>query len=275
MGQRIASSRVESARVERSTAPPCGPTTSAANRGEFVYSRYAHPTGAAAERALGRSRAATHCSMRRGPAVTAIVLRVRPVRDDGRDRRGRLLRHGRALAVARALGVDVVEFDQTGAPPAGARSSGSRRRRTLSSRCPTGRRLRAHPGIRGLRRDGLDAGLPARARRGRRRRRPLGDEVPDGPHDAMLGATVSGASAPSASRVRARRGLAASPDAAAALLRGLETLALRMRRQTETATVIAARLSAPPSRARVRYPGFGGLISSTSPSRKRSRRRRR
>ena len=61
--------------------------------------------------------------------------------------------------------------------------------------------------------------------------------------------------------MRLRLGLAASPDAAAALLYGLETLELRVRRQTETARVLAGRLEQHPAVLHVRYPGFGGLMS--------------
>ena len=53
----------------------------------------------------------------------------------------------------------------------------------------------------------------------------------------------------------------ASPDAAWLLLRGLETLHVRVERQGETAAVLAARLRAHEKVTTVRYPGFGGLLS--------------
>jgi cystathionine gamma-synthase len=62
-------------------------------------------------------------------------------------------------------------------------------------------------------------------------------------------------------QVRLRLGLSASPDAAASLLRGLGTLELRVRRQTETAIELARRLAEHPAVLRVRHPGIGGLIS--------------
>ncbi len=83
-----------------------------------------------------------------------------------------------------------------------------------------------------------------------------------GHHDALLGATVS--RAPHTERLRELRvnpGITAAPDAAAALLRGLETLETRMQHHTESATEIAARLRAHPAVENVRYPGFSGLIS--------------
>jgi cystathionine gamma-synthase len=60
---------------------------------------------------------------------------------------------------------------------------------------------------------------------------------------------------------RGRTGITASPDAAASLLRGLDSLENRMRRITATATDVAARLSAHPAVELVRYPGYSGLIS--------------
>ena len=52
-----------------------------------------------------------------------------------------------------------------------------------------------------------------------------------------------------------------SPFNAWLLLRGLKTLEIRMRRHTESATELAGRLEEHPGVERVRYPGFGGLLS--------------
>jgi cystathionine gamma-synthase len=60
---------------------------------------------------------------------------------------------------------------------------------------------------------------------------------------------------------RSRSGIVAAPDAAWLLLRGLQTLEVRVRRQTETAAELARRLEAHPKIEVVRYPGFGGLLS--------------
>jgi cystathionine gamma-synthase len=84
-----------------------------------------------------------------------------------------------------------------------------------------------------------------------------------GHHDALIGATVT-RDAELRDRLysaRMRLGLSAAPDAAAMLRRGLDTLEVRVRRQTETATEIARRLGEHPAVLRVRYPGLGGLIS--------------
>jgi cystathionine gamma-synthase len=84
-----------------------------------------------------------------------------------------------------------------------------------------------------------------------------------GHHDALLGATVTrdGAKTGRLRELRTNAGTVAAPDAAAALLRGLETLEVRMRRHTETATELARRLREHPAVENVRYPGFSGLVS--------------
>jgi cystathionine gamma-synthase len=53
----------------------------------------------------------------------------------------------------------------------------------------------------------------------------------------------------------------AAPDPAYLLLRGLKTLEVRVRRQTETATELARRLGEHPAVEIVRYAGIGGLLS--------------
>jgi cystathionine gamma-synthase len=60
---------------------------------------------------------------------------------------------------------------------------------------------------------------------------------------------------------RTHTGAVAAPDACYLLLRGLKTLEVRVRRQTETARELAQRLEAHPAVEHVRYPGFGGLLS--------------
>jgi cystathionine gamma-synthase len=58
-----------------------------------------------------------------------------------------------------------------------------------------------------------------------------------------------------------RLGLSASPDSAGSLVRGLDTLEVRVRRQAESAAELARRLAEHPAVLRVRYPGVGGVIS--------------
>ena len=84
-----------------------------------------------------------------------------------------------------------------------------------------------------------------------------------GHSDVLLGAVVSRDDEKIARlrEFRSRSGIVAAPDAAWLLLRGLKTLGLRVRRQTETAKDLAARLEAHPRVETVRYAGFGGLLS--------------
>ena len=84
-----------------------------------------------------------------------------------------------------------------------------------------------------------------------------------GHHNALLGATVTRDPEKTAQLrdVRSTTGITASPDAASALLDGLDTLESRMPRITESATELAGRLAAHPKVERVRYPGFSGVIS--------------
>jgi cystathionine gamma-synthase len=60
---------------------------------------------------------------------------------------------------------------------------------------------------------------------------------------------------------RGRSGIVAAPDPAWLLSRSLKTLPVRMERHTAHATELARRLDAHPTIERVRYPGFGGLMS--------------
>jgi cystathionine gamma-synthase len=84
-----------------------------------------------------------------------------------------------------------------------------------------------------------------------------------GHDDALLGAVVcrDEAAAEELRTFRGRAGIVAAPDPAWLLLRGLKTVELRVRRQTETAAVLAERLRGHPAVETVRYPGLGGLLS--------------
>jgi cystathionine gamma-synthase len=84
-----------------------------------------------------------------------------------------------------------------------------------------------------------------------------------GHHDVLLGAVVcrDRETAARLREFRGRSGIVAAPDPAWLLLRSLETLTVRVARQTETARELARRLEQHTSVERVRYPGFGGLLS--------------
>ena len=80
---------------------------------------------------------------------------------------------------------------------------------------------------------------------------------------ALLGAVVCKreADATRLHEVRTRTGIVAAPDPCYLLLRGLKTLDLRVRRQTESAHELARRLAQHPRVGVVRYAGIGGLLS--------------
>ena len=84
-----------------------------------------------------------------------------------------------------------------------------------------------------------------------------------GHDDALVGAVVSRDSA-TATRLRefrTRTGPVPGADTAWLLVRGLQTLEIRLARQTESARVLVERLRSHPAVATVRYPGFSALLS--------------
>ena len=231
--------------------------------GEFVYQRYAHPTGAAAERALGRLEGGRALLYASGTsAVTACVFAFCRPGMTVALAEGSYFGTGVTLAQFEPWGLEVVEFDQTGAPPAGADVLWLEAPANPLLTLPDWEAVRAHPALvvcdatiaTPVFLHALDHGADIALH--------SATKYLTGHSNAMLGATVTRKPerAQALYDVRLRLGLAASPDSAAALLQGLETLELRVHRQTETARVLATRLEAHPAVLRVRYPGFGGLV---------------
>lgn len=231
--------------------------------GRFYYARYAHPTGAAAEAALGAAEGGDALLYPSGMgAIATTLLGLTGPGARVALAEGIYFGTGKLLEELARWGVETVEFDQTGPPPdADVVLVEAPANPVLTM--PDWEALRTHRG-----RVVCDATIatPVYLR--------ALDEGADvvvhsatkfltGHHDALLGATVTRDPALT-ERLRTLRGLAgitAAPDTAASLLRGLETLETRMRRHTETATELARRLEAHPAVQRVRYPGFSGLIS--------------
>ena len=232
--------------------------------GEFYYQRYAHPTGAAAERALGELDGGEALLFSSGAgATTAVVLA--------------LLEPGATIAVAEGCyygtptlfrelarwGLNHVEFDQTGPPPDGVQLVWLEAPSNPFLTMPDLEAAAAHPApvlvdataatpihLRPLE-HGADLVLHSATK------------YLSGHSDVLLGAVICG-DAETAARLhefRSRSGIVAAPDPAWLLLRGLKTLEVRVRRQTVTATELARRLEAHPKVELVRYPGFGGLLS--------------
>ena len=232
--------------------------------GEFYYQRYAHPTGAAAERVLGELDGGEALLFSSGAgATTAVVLA--------------LLEPGATIAVAEGCyygtptlfrelerwGLEHVEFDQTGPPPEGVQLVWLEAPSNPFLTMPDLEAAAAHPApvlvdataatpihLRPLE-HGADLVLHSATK------------YLSGHSDVLLGAVVcrDPETAARLREFRSRSGIVAAPDPAWLLLRGLKTLEVRVRRQTETAQELARRLEAHPEVETVRYPGFGGLLS--------------
>src|SRR4051812_22248653 len=232
--------------------------------GAFVYQRYAHPAGTAAEAALGALEGGDALLYSSGTAaVTACVFALCRPGAKIALAEGAYFGTGVTFAQFAPWGLNVVEFDQTGAPPADADvvwlESPSNPLLTL----PDWEAVRGHSGVVVC---DATASTPVFLRaldEGASIALHSGTKYLTGHHDALIGATVT-RDADIRERLysaRMRLGLSAAPDAAATLGRGLDTLEVRVRRQTETATELARRLGEHPAVVKVRYPGIGGLIS--------------
>jgi cystathionine gamma-synthase len=246
--------------VDRSTIWPYD------ERGEprsFYYSRTAHPAGAAAEEELGRREGGDALLFASGMGATTNVLLAfaRPGATVALAE-GCYYGTGKLLGLLARWGISYVEYDQTGPPPPADIVWVEAPANPVLT-VPDWDALRSHPGL-----VVCDATIatPVYLR--------ALDERADvvvhsatkfltGSHDALLGATVTRDPEKSARlrEFRTNAGIVAAPDAAAALLRGLETLDERMARHTDTATELARRLEDHPAVSKVRYPGFSGVIS--------------
>lgn len=232
--------------------------------GDFYYSRYGNPTQAAAEKALGDLEGGTALLFASGTgAATAVVLAF--------------LQPGATIALAaggyhgtatlfRELerwGLRHVEFDQTKPPPDGVDLIWLEAPSNPFLTMPDLEAAARHPApvlvdstastpvyLRPLTR-GADLVLHSATK------------FLTGHHDVLLGAVVCKEDdrAKRLLDVRGRTGINAAPESAWLLHRGLHTLEVRMLRHTESATTIASRLERHRAVERVRYPGFGGLLS--------------
>jgi cystathionine gamma-synthase len=232
--------------------------------GPFLYQRYGHPAGAAAERALGELEGGRALVFGSGTsAITAIAFALGRPGATVALATGAYFGTGVTLRELEPWGLRVVEYDQTGPPPAGADVVWVESPSNPLLSVPNWEAVRAHPGIvvcdataaTPIFLRGLDEGAHVVVH--------SGTKYLSGHCNALIGvaATRDEGLAQRLLELRTRLGLTAAPDAAAALRLGLATLELRVRRQTATATELAARLEAHPAVLKVRYPGFGGLMS--------------
>jgi cystathionine gamma-synthase len=232
--------------------------------GDFYYQRYGHPTGVAAERALGELDGGEAVLFSSGTGASTSVALA-------------LLKPGDTIAIAEGAyygtsvlfkelgrwGLRFVEFDQTGPPPEDVQLVWLEAPSNPFLTMPDLEAAAAHPAtvlcdataatpihLRPLE-HGADLVLHSATKY-------LG-----GHSDVLLGAVVcrDPETAARLREFRTRTGIIAAPDAAWLLLRGLKTLELRVLRQTETAQELARRLEGHPAVETVRYAGFGGLMS--------------
>lgn len=260
--------RLESRLVHRdgsSLSPPLDRSTTFRHGGGLEYQRSGHPVGIEAEELLGSLDGGSALLFSSGlAAVTAVALGLLEPGDrvaipgDGYFGTERLFD-----AELVRWGLQHVAFDQTGEVPGGVRMAFLEAPANPSLSFPD-----LDPLVAAAHAQGtivvVDATVATPVLL-----RPLahGADIVvhsatkglAGHSDALVGVVVC-RDAAVAERLRAFRtltGAVAGPDAAWLLLRGLQTLAVRVARSSETALELARRLDAHPRVATVRYPGLG------------------
>ena len=231
---------------------------------EFSYQRFGSPTVSAAETALGELDGGTALLFPSGAgATTALVLSLLGPGDTIALAEGCYYGTGLTFATLAPWGVRVVEFDQTGPPPDGVQLVWLETPSNPYLTMPDLEAAASYPA-----RVVVDATVATPVHL-----RPLehgadfvlhsATKYLAGHDDVLLGAVVcrDETAAEELHTFRSRTGIVAAPDPAWLLLRGLRTLELRVRRQTETAALLAERLRGHPAVETVRYPGLGGLLS--------------
>jgi cystathionine gamma-synthase len=232
--------------------------------GDFYYQRFGSPTVAAAERLLGELDGGTALLFPSGAgATTALVLSLLEPGATIALAAGGYYGTSVTFAALASWGLSVVEFDQTGPPPESVQLVWLEAPSNPYLTLPNLDAAAAHPAP-----VVVDATVATPVHL-----RPLehgadfvlhsATKYLAGHDDALLGAVVcrDDAVAEDLRTFRSRTGIVAAPDPAWLLLRGLKTLELRVRRQTETAALLAERLRSHSAVEIVRYPGLGGLLS--------------
>jgi cystathionine gamma-synthase len=232
--------------------------------GRFSYARADHPTGVACEEALGALDGGHALLYPSGMgAVTTVVLTL--LRPGGTIAlaEGAYYGHRVLLDHLRGWGVNVVEFDQTGAPPDGVDLILVEAPANPLLTMPDLEAAVAHaaPVV-------CDATVASPLRL-----RPLehgceialhsATKVLAGHDDVVAGVTIT-RDEDLRDRLHLTRrlaGIVASADTAWLVRRGLETLEVRLARQEETARTLAERLTSHPAVEVVRYPGISFLIA--------------
>jgi cystathionine gamma-synthase len=232
--------------------------------GRFSYVRADHPTAASCEEALGSLDGGHALLYPSGMgAVTTVVLTL--LRPGGviALAEGAYYGHRQLFDHLRGWGIEAIEFDQTGAPPAGADLVFLEAPANPLLTMPDFEAASAHPGI--VVCDSTVAS-PLRVR-------PLehgcdialhsATKILSGHDDVLAGVTVCRDVALRDRLHLTRRlaGIVAPADTAWLVARGLKTLEVRLERQEASARVLVESLRAHPAVERVRYPGFSFLVS--------------
>ena len=235
--------------------------------GEFLYSRYAHPTGVEAERQLAALEGAPEGQAllfaSGSAAATALLLALLEPGQTVALAAGAYFGTGVIMDELGRWGLEHVEFDQTGPPPDGVDLVWLEAPSNPFLTMPDFEAAAAYPAPVVV---DSTAATPVHLR-------PLehgadfvlhsATKYLTGHSDALVGAIVSRDREAHERlwRFRQRTGPTCTADVAALVSRGLKTLHIRVERQTETARDLAARLDRHPAVETVRYPGFGGLMS--------------
>jgi cystathionine gamma-synthase len=232
--------------------------------GQFIYQRYGHPTGAEAERRLGELDGGHALLFSSGAgATTALALSLLAPGKTIALAEGAYFGTGVTFRELERWGLHHVEFDQTGSPPEDVDLVWLEAPSNPFQTMPDLEAATAHAAPVVV---DATAATPIHLR-------PLehgadfvlhsGTKYLAGHDDALLGVVVCKREEDAArlKELRTRTGIVAGPDACYLLLRGLKTLEVRVKHQTESARELAQRLAAHPNVQVVRYAGIGGLIS--------------
>ncbi len=233
--------------------------------GEFYYSRYGHPTGVEAERALGALDGGRALLFASGAAAsTAAILGFLAPGKTVALAAGCYYGTAALLGELERWGVRLVEFDQTRPPPEAADLVWLEAPSNPFLSFPDMEAAAAHrapvlvdatastPVLFRPLEHGADIVLHSATKY-------LG-----GHDDVLLGALVfrSERDYERAKKLRGLTGAVAGADGAWLLLRSLKTLPLRVERQSATALELAQRLSTHAAVERVRYPGLGDSLAA-------------
>jgi cystathionine gamma-synthase len=232
--------------------------------GRFYYSRYDNPTVAEAEQQLGELDGGTALLYPSGTgAASSLLLGLLSPGDTVALAEGCYFGTAVLLGELERWGLRFVEFDQTGPPPDGAQLVWLEAPSNPFLTMPDLEAAAAYPAPVLV---DSTAATPVHLR-------PLdcgadfvlhsATKYLAGHDDVLLGAVVcrEAETAARLKRFRGVTGIVAAPDLAWLLLRGLETLEVRVARQSASAATLVERLRAHPKVSVVRHAGVAGLLS--------------